>query len=85
MRTTESLIQVKLSFVSNWEGAVKRIKKRNGGEKEKEASGGRKDKSDLAWCPEKFYTFTFGDSFTLELKKNADRLPSIILLIRYSL
>lgn len=66
MRTTESIIQVKLSFVSNWEGAVRRIKKRNWCEKEKEARGGRKDKSEMAWCPEKFYTFTFGDFFTLE-------------------
>lgn len=35
---------------------------------ERGASGGRKDKSDMDGCPEKFYTFTFGDSFTFELK-----------------
>lgn len=64
MKTRESIIQVKLSFVSNWEEAGRRIDKRNWGERE--ASGGRKDKSDMARCPEKFYTFTFGDSFVFE-------------------
>lgn len=42
--TMESIIQVELSFVSNWEGAGRRSKKKKQGGRE--ASGGREEKSD---------------------------------------
>ena len=45
MRTRESITQLKLSFVSNWDGTGRRGEERNWGRRE--ASGGRKEMSDV--------------------------------------
>lgn len=62
MRTRESITQLKLSFVYNWDGTGRRSEERNWGRRE--ASGGGKEKSDMVWCPEHLYTFTFGNTST---------------------
>lgn len=75
--TMESIIQVELSFVSNWEGAERRSKKKSrvGGKPEEE---GKRSLTGQDEVPRKCFCIYIWRPLYLGMK-NADQSPSIIL------